>query len=114
MKLSELEAAEATFHELDSLVSPEVERASLEHVHRQVQISLVLLTALLGPPEHNLSPVQSALFERYKGEPDDHMEIEVGKPKRLNLYHNNIIRQTLKLNHSAGHFRSIYRRCFSL
>lgn len=77
VKLSEMEAAEATFYELDSIISPEVERASLEHVHLQVQISLVLLTALLGPPEHNLSPVQSALFERYKGEPDDHMEIEV-------------------------------------
>lgn len=72
-----MEAAEATFHQLDALICSQVENASLEHIYLQVQISLVLLTALLGPPDHNLSPVQSALLERYKGEPDDHIEIEV-------------------------------------
>ncbi|OQR69403.1 hypothetical protein BIW11_12281, partial [Tropilaelaps mercedesae] len=36
VKLSELEAAKITFHELDSLVSEHIERASLEHTHQQV------------------------------------------------------------------------------
>ncbi|XP_022689012.1 uncharacterized protein LOC111260470 isoform X2 [Varroa jacobsoni] len=40
VKLSEFESAEITFHELDSLINAHMERASLEHTHQQVFLTL--------------------------------------------------------------------------
>lgn len=77
VRLAEFECAESTFHEVSAIVLPHLQHSSFEETHQLVQISLVLLVAYLAPPQHNLSPAQKALIERYQDETDDYLDVDI-------------------------------------
>ncbi|XP_003748478.1 factor VIII intron 22 protein [Galendromus occidentalis] len=77
VNLSEFESAENTFHDASALVLPHLQHNSFEETHQLIQISLVLLIAYLAPPQHNLTPAQKMIMERFQQETDDSLEIDV-------------------------------------
>lgn len=65
VKLSEMEMAEQTCWEIESVITYQGDHCTLQGELQLCHISLVLLQALLKPPRNSLSPQQRSLHETY-------------------------------------------------